>query len=141
MKKLLAILGVLLAAGGFGLITAQSASAAGNCYLDSCAGKDPQGSGCSTGAYTIALGVDLRYSPSCASVWYRPEGGGVSSCTNGLIQVKRWYPYGKVETHTYSVGYLYYRLWSTMAPMQQGDQARFSCSGVSYTGWYNTLPA
>lgn len=134
-KKLIACLGVVIAAGGFGLIAAPEATATGNCYLDSCKGKDPHSSGCSTGAYTIALGIDLRYSSSCSAVWFRPSGGGTTNCTSTYIQVRRWYPGGRVETETNFVGVLYGKYWSQMAPMQASDTARFTCDPAGDSHW------
>ncbi|NYE95606.1 hypothetical protein FHU41_001856 [Psychromicrobium silvestre] len=52
-KKLIASFRIIVAAGSFGLTAVPTAAAAGNCYFDSCKGKDPQSSGCSVGAYTI----------------------------------------------------------------------------------------
>ena len=52
-----------------------------SCYGDYCSGKDPQNSGCSADAYTVAsagvLGsggssvVELRWSPTCKTNWTR----------------------------------------------------------------------
>jgi hypothetical protein len=69
-------------AGMLGLVlplTASPATAAA-CYYTSCNGRDPQSTGCSSGARTLTkipdwevsgARVELRYSPSCHAVWTR----------------------------------------------------------------------
>ncbi|GAA3432683.1 DUF2690 domain-containing protein [Kutzneria kofuensis] len=64
---------------GLGLLGLDAAPAmAVGCTYNSCNGKDPQAMGCSSGAsnleqYTNNWGdyVELRYSPTCGTVWTR----------------------------------------------------------------------
>lgn len=72
-----AAVGVALA---IALIMAVAAPAsAASCYGDYCSGRDPQATGCSADAYTVAhsripgtsANVELRWSPSCKTNWAR----------------------------------------------------------------------
>jgi Protein of unknown function (DUF2690) len=70
------------------MVAAATASPAGaaSCSGDSCSGRDPQASGCSSDAYTAystnlgSAQLQLRWSPSCQTNWARlivyPQGWG-----------------------------------------------------------------
>jgi hypothetical protein len=78
MKRLVVLLTSLAAALGLALVVAPAAQAV-TCYGDYCSGVDPEASGCSADAYTVASAriagtyayVELRWSPTCKTNWAR----------------------------------------------------------------------
>jgi hypothetical protein len=66
-----------------GMVGASQSAFAAACTFNGCAGKDPQTTGCSSDARTWADKLngwgdrmELRYSPSCGSVWVRMTTSG-----------------------------------------------------------------
>jgi hypothetical protein len=75
-----------------GLSGVGTASVTATCYGDACGGKDPNATGCSAGAQTLAefimLGfgahqyrVEMRYSSVCHASWTRLSNVGNPDCT------------------------------------------------------------
>jgi hypothetical protein len=61
-----------------------------SCYGDYCSGRDPESSGCSADAYTVAhariagtyVNVELRWSPRCKTNWARTGWPGAYNPNN-----------------------------------------------------------
>lgn len=76
MKRLASVLLTSVLVGVLTIIAMPRANAV-TCYGDYCSGKDPQTSGCSAGAYTVASKafqngiLEIRWSPTCKTNWAR----------------------------------------------------------------------
>ncbi len=125
---------------GIGLTTAASPAYAAACSGSSCVGKDPQGTGCSSGAASLASvrppgggpAVILRWSSSCRANWTRFDDSGGDSPGYWTF----W-----AET---SDGHREYKMWNNAlwTFMVNGNLSARACiKGVatdqySCTGWY-----
>lgn len=76
LKRLFTILAVVITLTSVGLVQAAPAHAV-SCYGDYCSGKDPEATGCSAGAVTVAwkdvtgARLELRWSATCKTNWAR----------------------------------------------------------------------
>ena len=96
MRARLFMAAVLLAASLVGLTVATAAPAAAvGCWGDYCSGQDPESTGCSADAYTLAADesygtgayVELRWSPTCKTEWARvPRTNWPGGDSLGVIQ-------------------------------------------------------
>jgi hypothetical protein len=74
-KLAIPAIATIIASAAPAVLTAVPAHAV-SCFQNSCLGQDPQASGCSSGAQTIAsttngVELDVRYSAACGAYWAR----------------------------------------------------------------------
>lgn len=78
-KRIMTILVCLVLGTAGALVVAVPAQAAPSCYGDYCSGTNPETTGCSADAYTVAhrnwagwgVTLELRWSPTCKTNWAR----------------------------------------------------------------------
>ncbi|WP_433077793.1 DUF2690 domain-containing protein [Dactylosporangium sp. CA-052675] len=92
-----------LVLGMTGVVAVQTPALAVTCWGDWCSGQDPDGSGCSADAYTVASAripgtytyIELRWSPTCKTNWARvpitwgtqsPDSLRAYQCSTGYTQ-------------------------------------------------------
>jgi hypothetical protein len=98
----MAILACLLLGFAGALVVGAPAQASPSCYGDYCSGTNPETTGCSVGAQTVAqqtwagwgVKLELRWSPTCKTNWARvstnPAASGATlravQCSTGYTQ-------------------------------------------------------
>jgi hypothetical protein len=103
-KRLLAAIALAASLMAVTAAVTPGVASAVTCYGDYCSGKDPQATGCSTGAYTVAAAdvynkydgfrfapyagyLELRWSPTCKTNWaVQPETGYTQQYVGGPWQ-------------------------------------------------------
>lgn len=92
------VMAVIVVAGAVTFVTVatEEPAVAATCWGDWCSGLDPQATGCSSDAYTVAHAlipgttskIELRWSPTCKTEWARVPASWGTSYPNNLRAVQ-----------------------------------------------------
>lgn len=141
MPRLLIITALIVAFLSSSWISSTSSAYAVTCYGDYCSGRDPETSGCSNGAVTVAATnvtggrLELRWSARCKTNWARyiqyPRGWFMG---NIPLQLRAVQDTGYTQRHNYGVnGTPTGTTWTPMiySPVRRvRAQMVFQCAGV-----------
>jgi hypothetical protein len=148
LRAVTRVAALALIAGTAVVATAPEASAA-SCYDRGCDGRDPQSSGCSADAYTVASKnitfagpthlitwpVEIRFSSACQAQWTRLKVNHAPSCTVSGgecpgVSIYRWAQgsYPAVSYGTSVVGNPY--SWTPMVGARTAQAQSVGCIGI-----------
>jgi len=144
LKKFMVLVGSVTATLGLVLPLTASPATAAACYYTSCNGRDPQSTGCASGARTIdkippgtvsGATVELRYSPSCYAVWTRVTN---SAGLPGVAKVIGYYGGGYREELKTLAAYKGEVAWTNMV---SDAYVTYACLRRWASQWYEYCSA